>query len=120
MRVKAAIGLGFLLIIAVSGVAGAGIYRWSEDDKPNLYPEYVIALGETWIRTTDDLWNRCIGNPLKLPGETDAEYQEKRREVLLELRSYDRAVYLGDGYWTAEVGHCHFVVDDKTGKVTGP
>ena len=36
------------------------------------------------------------------------------------LLSNESADYLGDGRWFAILGICGFIVDDKTGKVTGP
>ena len=113
---KVLLGLGLLLVVAASLVAGAVIYEtWfdsrqeveahivPDEDMPNMIQEDVKALAYTHFTTVVTVRSRnaayvCLTGPETSP-------------------LIDFVRYVGAGTWIVEFGACAFTVDDRTGKV---
>ncbi len=117
---KVAIGLGFLVIIVVSGVAGAGVYGWLDNETeasgrqkqgPILTDEEVVDLVTTKMLLESYF---CL-HLTSIAGLT-ASRDSDATQILL---GQTEAVYK-HGIWVASNNVCTFVVGDRTGKVTGP
>ena len=117
MMAKVAIGFGILVIIAVSGVSGAGVYRWLVDE-----PEAAV-LGDFYQgRTLEEVGILDDPTVKKLVFAHIASNVTLARACLSSGLNLEAGIYLtyNQVTWVVKNGLCAFYVDDRTGKVTGP
>ena len=126
---KALLGLGFVLVVAVAMVAGAGLHTWLDDvtktddatktadfqhtDDPLLTTAQVRLLVRTFLmgeigESTREVYKICYpvksGVPLiGTPFLPDFTFE-----------------YVGDKLWLASNKRCSIRVSDATGKVSPP
>ena len=120
---KVLLGLGFVLVVAVAMVAGAGLHTWLDDatktadfqhtDDPLLTTAQVKLLVYTF------LWEQM--GPIK--GITDLCYPSEA--LLMTALVGDRIQdfefeYVGNELWLASNALCIIRVSDATGKVSSP
>jgi|TARA_B100002003_G_scaffold211021_1_gene207205 hypothetical protein len=117
--------LGLAVILLSSGAVGAGVYAWVDDvatvesipvqvDEPLLTEPQARLLVKTFLH------EKILEPSSKLPDICFSTIAEGMKDVFFEgLQTFD-IEYLGGGHWFASDEHCALMVNDKTGKVTGP
>ena len=120
---KVLLGLGFVLVVALAMVAGAGVHTWLDDatktadfqhtDDPLLTTAQVRLLVRTFLwsqlgKSGDEVYGICyLGSPaMPLIGEP-----------YLPDFTFE---YVGDKLWLASNERCSIRVSDATGKVSAP
>ena len=121
---KALLGLGFVLVVALAMVAGAGVHTWLDDatetaesqhtDDPLLTTAQVRLLVRTFLmseigESTYAVRKICYGEKWGQPliGSTP----------FLPDFTFE---YVGDKLWLASNKRCSIRVSDATGKVSAP
>ena len=121
--IKVLLGLGFVLVVALAMVAGAGLHTWLDDatktadfqhtDDPLLTTAQVKLLVYTFLREElgpgQGIVNVCY------PSQADV------MNGLVHGRLLDfEFEYVGDKLWLASNLDCIIRVSDATGKVSTP
>lgn len=102
MMAKVAIGLGILVIIVVSGVAGAGIYSWLDDE---VDAQTVVEQDED---IDESLLTELIVKRLVL-----THFLGSNLVACVADNRNQSAVYFGQDVWVALMGECAFVISDQ-------
>ena len=120
---KVLLGLGFVLVVALAMVAGAGVHTWLDDatetaesqhtDDPLLTTAQVRLLVRTFLRhqfgePRDNYYTICY--PLNPATPLISE-------PYLSAFTFE---YVGDKLWLASNERCSIRVSDATGKVSAP
>ena len=120
---KALLGLGFVLVVALAMVAGAGLHTWLDDatktadfqhtDDPLLTTAQVKLLVYTFlfeqVGPTKGIADLCYPNQALL---LTALVSDRIQDFEFE--------YVGNELWLASNANCIIRVSDATGKVSAP
>ena len=124
---KVLLGLGFVLVVALAMVAGAGVHTWLDDatetadfqhtDDPLLTTAQVKFLVYTF------LWEQVLASETNPEGVVNICYRtdDDMMPGLVGGRIPDfEFEYVGDKLWLASNLECIIRVSDATGKVSSP
>ena len=123
---KALAAAGVLVLLALAGLAGAGVHQLlsgdgvppaqvdrvpaqtqQPGDRPLLTPEKAADLVRTYMSTAQELSRTCL-----LVFAPDDRSTALARDLTPS--------YVGGGLWIVSNELCTFALSDDTGKVTGP
>ena len=126
----------FLLVSIIAVVFGLGwLGSWIYSDgkvQAQVEPDPVYDITLEWheaallaltkARTSVGVFNVCFRQSFwtTSSNETEEEHKASQTARTADFMSKLSAEYTGAGKWFAIVGVCAFIVDDTTGKVTGP